>query len=211
MTGLVATIDLNPGKYQSSLNVFRDLIESRSLGDIPVPVGLKTPKAELVELGIRPSDLYVVGFVGLAGRRYSFNDQTGPGWAGEPCGVGSNYHDLGHIGNVSYEDLKNLGDIANFAKGRPLERRLIAIAIGISSEAARLATVATYFTGLTNSVGTEYSQWLPKSVDFEHLKMAYFRHWAKPPDSYFGKLEPGKLYHFGSGEILIPHPTSHKK
>jgi hypothetical protein len=37
-------------------------------------------------------------------------------------------------------------------------------------------------------------------VDFEHLKTSYFNQWDKPPEP---KMEPGKVYHFTKGEILL--------
>ena len=69
------------------------------------------------------------------------------------------------------------------------------------AEAARFATVATYFTGLTNSVGTEYSQYLQGSVNFEYLLKNYFNQWANPPQT---DLQPGQVGHFSKGEILLP-------
>ena len=39
-------------------------------------------------------------------------------------------------------------------------------------------------------------------MNFEHMWNLYFKNWAKPPD--VSKREPGKIYHFGKGEILVP-------
>ena len=105
------------------------------------------------------------------------------------------------------DDLNALGELGRFTGGAKVDKRLIAILIALTSEAARFATVATYFVGLTNSVGTEYPPYLPKSVDFEYLKRTYFTQWANPPQV---DMQPGQVYHFvrPGGEILLPHKRS---
>jgi hypothetical protein len=119
-----------------------------------------------------------------------------------PAATGSNYNQLGHVGNVVYDDLNRLGELAQFRKGgASLDKRLCAILFAVTSEAARFATVATYFTGLTNSVGTAHSQYLQGGVDFEYLRHNYFSRWANPPEH---KMEPGEIYHFTKGEMLLP-------
>jgi Ribosome inactivating protein len=195
-----AVIDLRPASYQSSMNAFRTLLETTPDSMPFLHVAVRTPANEMVELQIRSQNMYVVGFKGGDGW-YCFDGEIGA-W-GKPCGTGSSYNDLGTVGNVVYDDLKKLGELSQFRKGKTsLNKRLCAILIAITSEAARFATVATYFTGLTNSVGTAHSPYLQGGVDFEHLKSTYFTQWKKPPNP---KMEPGKIYHYVKGEILIPH------
>ena len=200
-SGVQATVDLNPSRYQGSLNHFLSVLE-RPDSMLPfLRIAVKTPKAEFAELQIRHSDAYVIGFHG-ADRWYSFNDHRG-GW-GTNCGIGSNYNHLGKVGKVTYDDLQRLGEIAQFRIGKELDKRLIAILILCTAEAARFSTVCTYITGLTNSVGTAHSPYLQLSggIDFEYLLKNYLRHWANPP---VDETETGRLYHFRRSGILLPH------
>jgi hypothetical protein len=193
-------IDLRPASYQSSMNAYRALLETTPKGTPFLVIGVRTPADEIVEVQIRRENLYVMAFKGADGW-YFFDGEKGA--LGKACGTGSNYSELGKVGTVKYDDLKKLGDLGRFKKGEgALDRRLCAILIAVTSEAARFATVATYFTGLTNSVGTAHSPYLQGGVDFEHLKTSYFNQWDKPPEP---KMEPGKVYHFVKGEILLPH------
>lgn len=168
------TIDLSPGKYQNSLNAYRMLLEAK-----PGPflyVVLQTPAGVGVGLQVRTSDSYIIGFHGAA-QWWGFDGEEGI-W-GTPVGTGCNYNNLGKVGDVTLADLTAIGKLASFAKGIVLDKRLVGISIAITSEAARFATVATYFTGLVNSV-------LPSaSVDFELLKNTYFLHWDKPGEKRF--------------------------
>jgi len=172
--GVQATVDLNPSKYQSSLNQFLFVLETSVVTSPFLRIAVKTPKAEFVELQVRHSDAYVIGFYGADGW-YSFSDQKG-GW-GRSCGIGSNYNHLGKVGKVTYSDLQNLGQIAQYKNGEALDKRSVAILILCTSEAARFATVCTYVTGLTNSVGTDLSPLLQQTAtfDFEYLKDSYLR------------------------------------
>jgi len=198
--GIQATIDLNPLKYQNSLGHFRMLLE-RASAFPHLRIAVKTPRSEFVELQVRHSDAYVIGFHG-ADQWYYFSDQKG-GW-GTTCGIGSNYNHLGKVGKVTYDDLRNLGQIAEFKIGRALGKRLVATIILCTSEAARFATVCTYVTGLTNSVGTDLSPYIMQSggIDFEFLRETYLQYWANPPDE---EMKPGKLYHFTPLDVLLPH------
>ncbi|HLH34630.1 MAG TPA: ribosome-inactivating family protein [Alloacidobacterium sp.] len=195
-----AVIDLRPASFQSSLNGFRLLLETTPDSVPFLWIAVRTPADELVDLQIRSRNIYVVGFKGGDGW-YCFDGEHDA--LGKPCGTKSNYNNLGKVGTISYDDLKRLGELGRFRKGKtPLDKRLCAILIAITSEATRFATVATYFTGLTNSVGTAHSPYLQRGVDFEYLRSTYFTQWEKPPDP---KMEPGKAYHFVKGEILRPH------
>jgi hypothetical protein len=200
------TVDLGPGQYQGSLISFRNLLENTDSTRVPfLQIAVKTPNGQLVQLQIRTHNAYLVGFEG-EGSWYSFDGETG-GW-GPSCGTGSNYNDLGQVGRVGYDDLNAIGALARFRKGRDkLDKRLIAILIAITSEAARFATVSTYFTGLTNAVGTEHSGSLltalgRSGIDFEYLKRTYFTQWEKPPS---GEMEVGKVYHHRPEGILFRH------
>jgi hypothetical protein len=193
-----AEIDLSPLKYQSSLQTYRSLLEAPSTKTPSLLIGLRTPKGDVVELQVRHEDAYVIGFKG-ADQWYGFDDQKG-GW-GPPCGVNSNYNQLGKVGNVRYDDLQALGDLAKYKKGSgALDKRLCAILFAVTSEAARSATVATYFTGLTNSVGTTHAAYLQGGVDFEFLRTTYFLNWANPPEV---EMELGKVYHFSKNDTLV--------
>lgn len=201
-----AIIDLRPGKYQASQVAFRSLLESTDPKKIPfLRLSLRTPKDEYVDLQIRTLNIYLVGFLGEGGW-YAFDGEVG-GW-GASCGTGSNYNDLGKVGRISYGDLVDLGNLSKFRKGRdPLDKRLIAILIAVVSEAARFATVSTYFTGLTNAVGSDHSANLTvaygnSSLDFEYLKDTYFTQWEKPPT---GEMEVGKVYHHRPEGSLFKH------
>lgn len=198
-TPIVTTIDLGPGRYQLSVDAFRMLLEAD--GSEFLDVAVRTPKDDRVHLQVRRQNAYIVGFRGASGW-WSFLEESGA--RGPSCGTGANYNDLGFVGKVTYDDLNALGDISRFAKGARLDKRLLAIIIALTSEAARFATVATHFTALTNSVGTQHSAYMPKSVDFEYLKNTYFKQWEKPPRI---EMEPGRVYHFvhPEGEILLPH------
>jgi len=191
-------VDLRPRQYQTSVNALRALLEGSSSKVPFLRIAVRTPADEIVELQIRQENAYVVAFNGADGW-YGFNGED-DAW-GPPCGTGSNYNELGRVGTVTYDDLKRLGELARFRKGERLDKRLIAILIAVTSEAVRFATVATYFTGLVNSVGTEHSPYLAGGVDFEYLKRSYFTQWEKPPEPV---TEPGRLSHFTRGEILLP-------
>lgn len=193
-----AVVDLNPLQYQSSVNTFRMLLETVNPKVRFLVIGLRTPQGDQIELQVRHDDAYIVAFRGADGW-YCFRGEKGA--LGTPCGIGVNYNELGHVGNVTYDDLKKLGQLGRFRMGDKLDKRLIAIVAAVTSEAARFATVATYFTGLTNSVGTTHSAYLEGGVDFEYLKRSYFNQWEKPPEA---DGEPGKVHHFGRGEILLP-------
>lgn len=196
-----ATVDLNPLKFQTSRNQFLRVLENQSLFPF-LHIEVKTPKSDIVELQVRHWDAYVIGFKGTDGW-YSFSDHKG-GW-GPSCGIESNYNALGKVGKVTYDDLQNLGQIAQFKNGQALDRRSIAILILCTSEAVRFSSVSSYVTGLTNSVGTELSPALMRTAtfDFEYLRDNYLRHWANPPEV---KMEIGVLYHFDSRRgITFPH------
>ena len=200
------TVDLNPGRYQESIKAFRNLLESTDGNRIPFfRISVRTPKDEYVDVQIRALNAYLVGFRG-EDQWYSFDGETG-GW-GVSCGTGSNYNDLGHVGRISYDDLIAIGALARFRRRRnTLDKRIIAILIGLLSEGARFATVSTFFTGLTNAVGTEHSSSLmsafgSSAMDFEYLKANYFTKWENPPST---NLEPGKVYHHQPSDHLFRH------
>lgn len=191
-----AVVDLNPTQYQNSLNTFRMVLETHR--DMPfLRIAVRTPGGEFLELQVRREDAYIIGFKGADGW-YGFNGEAGT-W-GRTCGTGTSYSHLGTVGNVTYDDLKRLAELARFQAGATLDKRLVAIAIAVTSEAARFATVSTYFTGLTNSVGTSYSPYLKAGVNFEYLRHAYFTKWEKPPAR---TTSPGQVSHAASGEILL--------
>ena len=194
----MVTVDLGPGRYQSSLSAFRGVLDTP--GSEFFDIAVQTPKGETLELQVRHHNAYIVGFRG-AGGWFSFDGEKGA--RGPSCGTGANYNDLGFVGKVTYDDLNAIGELGRFAKGVRLDKRLIAIVIALTSEAARFAVVATYFVGLTNSVGTAHAASLPRSVDFEQLKNTYFKQWEKPPQV---AMQPGQVYHFvDSSGILLPH------
>lgn len=191
-----AVIDLSPSKYQASLNHLRDQLQ---VVDTAVPflrVAVKTPKGEFVELQVRRFNAYIVAFKG-ADEWYFFEGET-DGW-GKPAGVSSNYNNLGKVGTITLDDLNTIGALGQFRKGVTLDKRSIAIIIALVSEASRFATVATYFTGLTNS---RNDPWLQNavSVDWERLRDTYFTQWDKPPS---GEVKPGEVVHYTPKDILF--------
>lgn len=199
-------VDLNPGQYQASIVAFRNLLESTDGRKIPFfRISVRTPKDEYVDVQIRALNAYLVGFRG-EDQWYSFEGEVG-GW-GVSCGIGTNYNDLGFVGRIGYDDLSGVGALARFKKRRDsLDKRIIAILIGLLCEGARFATVSTFFTGLTNAVGTEHSPALltafgSTAMDFEYLKSNYFTKWENPPST---DLEPGKLYHHQPSDHLFRH------
>ncbi len=201
-----STIDLRPGCYQSSINHFRDLVAITDPAKVPfLRIAVRTPAGELVDLQIRVSDIYLIGFKG-EDKWYCFEGETGA-W-GVSCGIGSNYNDLGTVGKMMPGDLNRIGELARFRRRRDeLDKRIIAILIGLVSEAARFATVATFFTGLSNAGGGKHAGDLGtafalSALDFETLKTRYFNQWQKPPQ---GAPEVGKLVHYTPQDILLKH------
>ncbi len=158
---------------------YRTLLENPANKNPHLLIGLRTPDDAFVELQVRHEDAYVIGFKGADGW-YVFDDQK-DGW-GKPCGVKSNYNQLGDVGTVVLKDLNRLGEFGQFRKGTStLDKRLCAILFAVTSEAARFATVATYFTGITNGLDA-----LKGGVNFEFLKHTYFNNWANPPEQLMG-------------------------
>lgn len=200
------TVDLNPGCYQASIRAFRNLLESTDGTKVKFfRISVRTPSNEYLDLQIRALNAYLVGFHG-EDKWYSFDGESG-GW-GESCGTGSNYNDLGKVGRIGYDDLRGIAALAGYKKGRDkLDKRMIGILIALVCEAARFATVSTFFTGLTNAVGTEHSGALMtamgrSSIDFEYLKTTYFTKWENPPS---GPMEIGQVYHHRPEGILFRH------
>jgi hypothetical protein len=184
-------IDLRPSKYQSSLQAFRALIDSPSKAPY-LFVAVRTPKDEAVAVQVRREDIYVIAFEG-ADDWYTFDDQKGG--LGKSCGVDSNYTKLPTVGNVTLSDLVALGDLSRFKKkGMALDTRLLPILFAVVSEAARFATAATFFTGITNGI-------VPGGMNFEMMRKTYFNNWEKPPEL---QMEPGQVYHPVKPDILVP-------
>jgi hypothetical protein len=182
-------IDLRPARYQSSLNCLRNLLEGSSKTPY-ILATVRTPKNETFDVQIRRADIYCIAFKG-ADSWYNFDDQQDG--LGKPCGVGSNYAQLGTVGQVTLQDLMNLGELGRFQKGVVLNKRLCAILFAVVSEATRFATAATYFTGMTNQI--------PGGMNFEHMRSTYFNNWTKPPSDE--DRVPGKVYHYTKNDILV--------
>jgi hypothetical protein len=183
-------IDLRPSRYQSSLNAFRNLLDGPGKSPFLI-VGLRTPNDEMLEVQVRREDIYVIAFKG-ADSWYTFDDQQDG--MGKSCGVSSNYAQLGSVGNIVLQDLRDLGELGRFKKGVLLNKRLLAVLFAVVSEATRFATAATYFTGITNGI-------LSGGMNFEYMRSTYFNNWTKPPGD---EMEPGKVYHYRKTDILIP-------
>lgn len=186
-------IDLRATKYQSSLNSFRTLLDGSSKSSY-IQATVRTPHDKILEIQVRRKDIYTIAFKG-ADSWYNFDDQQDG--LGKSCGSGSNYSHLGTVGFVSLKDLGELVQLGEFRKGVALEKRLCAILFAVVSEASRFATVATYFTGITNKVVSE--------VNFEYLRSTYFNNWTKPPGD---EREVGKLYHYTKSDILLARHRS---
>ncbi len=184
------TIDLGQNRYQSSLNAFRNLVEGKSKSPY-ILAEVRTPNGKSLFIQVRHEDIYVIAFKG-ADSWYTFEDQKG-GW-GKPCGIGSNYAQLGTVGQVIRQDMNTLAELSSFGKGVSINKRLCAILFAVVSEATRFVTIATYFTGITNGI-------LPSGMNFEHAKDMYFNNWTKPPDR--SSMVPGKVYHYTKNDILV--------
>lgn len=187
-------IDLRAGGYQSSLNAFRNMLDGPSRSPF-LFAGVHTPGDDLLEVQVRREDIYVIAFKG-ADSWYTFDDQQDG--MGKSCGVSSNYAQLGTVGNIVLQDLRDLGELSRFKKGVPLNKRLLAVLFAVVSEATRFATTATYFTGITNGI-------LTGGMNFEHMRSTYFNNWTKPPGD---EMEPGKVYHYRKSDILVPRNRS---
>ena len=189
-----AAIVLSSSRYQSSLNAYRTLLENSPKSQPYLLVALHTPNDEVVELQIRLEDAYVIGFKGADGW-YCFDDQKG-GW-GRTCGVSSSYTVLGKVGSIVFSDLNKLSEFSKFKKGSTaLDKRLCAILFTVTSEAARFATVATYFMGIINQLGP-----LQGGVDFEYLKSTYLNNWTNPPED---PTALNTVYTPVKSDILVP-------
>lgn len=193
-TATEVEIDLRPSSYQSSLNEFRNLVESSSKSPHLLAT-VRTPNSETLDIQVRREDIYVIAFKG-ADSWYNFDDQQEG--LGKSCGIGSNYAQLGTVGDIVLQDLNSLAELRRFQKGVPINKRLCAILFAVVSEATRFASAATYFTGMTNG--------LVPSMNFEHMREIYFNNWTKPPDD--DKREIGKVYHYSKSGILVPRNRS---
>src|ERR1044071_7078938 len=97
-------IDLNRGQYMVSLNTLRNFLCNVRQGYLTVclrPPGTR----EHVELQMRCSNLYIIGFHGRDGW-YHFDGEEG-GW-GKNCGLGSNYNNLAQVRQVTLDMLSGL-------------------------------------------------------------------------------------------------------
>ena len=135
-------------------------------------------QGETVYVQVRHQNAYLVGFrARIAGILSTANRAPGDRHAA-PGPTTTNWAKSATSLTTTF---KSLGELARFRKGGgALDKRLCAILIAVTSEAARFATVATHFTGLTNAVGTTHSPYLQGGVDFEALKNTYFKNWEKP-------------------------------
>jgi hypothetical protein len=189
-----AAINLNAGQYQTSLGTFRNLIESSK--SKTVIARLITPANVDLYVEVRVEDIYVVSFYGADGW-YTFDDAEGG--QGKSCGVNSNYAQLGTVGEVSRQDLIELGSLAEFQKGVKMDKRLLAVLFATVSEATRFATVSAYFTGMTNAIPGAFGANF--TFNFETMKKRYFNNWTTPPDE--STFEVGKVYHYTKNDILV--------
>ena len=78
-----AIIDLGPGRYQATLNGFRDLLMMK--GTPFLQAQLRTPQGQVVGLQFRTEDAYLLAFCGLGGAWYSVGHEKGA--LGKPSGI----------------------------------------------------------------------------------------------------------------------------
>src|SRR5580692_6202090 len=118
-----AIIDLRPARYQSSLNSFRMLFETSHDKSPTLRAGVRARPARTSTWST--SKVRMVGTISMVKPR---------GCKAGPAATGSNYNQLGHVGNVVYDDLNRLGELAQFRKGgASLDKRLCAILFAVTS------------------------------------------------------------------------------
>lgn len=154
--------------YQRDIQTLRQHLElSERKGQITIafqPPGT----AETIELMMRCSDLYIIGFKGADAWYYLEGDQPS-GVAGKPTGVSGNYNHLPKVDSAGLSDFKQVTELKNFVKGKTLNQKLIVLVAVAVSEALRSAIVSTYMVGVVNDC--------LQRVPVEHLKQKYFLYW----------------------------------
>lgn len=154
--------------YQRDIQTLRQHLEqSERKGQITIefqPPGT----SDTVELMMRCSDVYIIGFKGADAWYFLEGDQP-RGVAGKPTGVSGNYNHLENVSSAGLSDFRQASELKNFEKGKVLNKKLVVLVAVAVSEAVRSATVNTYMTGLVNGC--------LQSVAIEQLKQKYFRYW----------------------------------
>jgi hypothetical protein len=154
--------------YQRDIQTLRQHLEqSERKGQITID--FQPPSIhEMVELMMRCSDLYIIGFKGADAWYFLEGDQP-RGVAGKSTGVSGNYNHLEIVNRAGLSDFKEVNELKNFEKGKMLNKKLVVLVAAAVSEAVRSAIVNTYMTGLVNQC--------LQSVPIEQLKQKYFLYW----------------------------------
>ncbi len=173
--------------YQRDIQTLRQhLGQGERKGEITID--FQPPRTdETVELMMRCSDAYIIGFKGADAWYFLEGDQP-RGVAGKSTGVSGNYNHLEVVNSARLDDFKQVSDLKHFAKGKALHKKLIVLVAAAVSEAVRSATVNTYMTGLVNGC--------LQSVPIEQIKQRYFLYWDEHSSS-------------GSSDVLLKTVRKH--
>ena len=166
------TVRLVKQYYQQDLGRLREAIAGNRAGHLVVL--LYPPEtAAPVHLMLNRANAYLIGFRGRTAKGkdqwYFLKGAKPSGQAGKELGLGENYNQLPTVDAATLKGLKGLSKLGTFADGDVLDGALITLAAAVVSEAARFATVTTYFVGLINGTLSE--------VDVPRLCAKYFRNW----------------------------------
>ena len=129
--------------------------------------------AETVELMMRCSDAYIIGFKGADGWNFLKDDKP-VGADGHELSIEGNYNKLAAVNSASLASFRRIINLKAFkrgVKGAPLDQEAIVLVAAAVSEAIRSAVVCTYMTALVNGVLA--------IVPMNTLKEKYFLRWAQ--------------------------------
>jgi hypothetical protein len=166
------TIRLEKLYYQKDLGDLREAISGKGAGQLVVKL-YPPDAAKPVHLMLNRANAYLIGFRGKTAKGkdqwYFLKNSQPTGVAGKELGLGENYNQLPMVESATRKGLAALSRLGEFVDGDVLDGSLITLAAAVVSEAARFATVTTYFIGLINGTLS--------AVDVPRLCAKYFRNW----------------------------------
>jgi hypothetical protein len=168
-------IHLEAGVYQRDISALRNHLDLQGVLQKGgrsgyLTVALYPPNSDdFLELKVRCSDVYIVGFRG-ADQWYYLQGDKPEGADGSDTGVSGNYNSLGTVNNATADMFTAVLELKQYRKGAKLRGDLLVLVAAVVSEAVRFATVSTWFTGLFNGL-------LPY-VPLAQLKDKYFLNWS---------------------------------
>ena len=159
--------------YQRDIQTLRQYLDAGARSG-QIVIEFEPPGAAgTVELMMRCSDAYIIGFKGADGWNYLKDDKP-KGADGHELAIEGNYNKLTAVGPASLASFRRIMNLKTFkrgVKGAPLDQQAIVLVAAAVSEAVRSATVNTYMTGLVNLAIQE--------VPMDMLKEKYFLRWAE--------------------------------